>query len=280
MATVLGVLCLAFAASNDSYSAGFKHDSDAAKDADAGVELAARSRDALRAPGDVSPSDGRTSSRPSDTLPLSHERTVVALGRRGRFTCSGVLIAPDRVLTASHCLPVDEVRGGVEWARPVYRSATERVLGAHPRFDVAVISLASPFSDEQPLAVLDLDVHTPQRVAAIGFGAEARAGLQTDGGVRRARELQVTTPLCLGRRAALTGCTPYAEWVVGAVQGVDTCEGDSGGGLFVPHGAGWRLAGIVSRGVLSRRRSCGDGGIYVRLGAVADWLNFFLEREG
>lgn len=116
---------------------------------------------------------------------------------------------------------------------------------------------------------------------AVGFGKTENAGA--------GRKFKVDIPFasnnCAGRVVTpegtepdrdYYGCAPNGELVAGIPRlGKDTCNGDSGGPLFVEvAGGGLALAGTTSRAV-SREglASCGDGGIYVRVdGASLDWI--------
>jgi endonuclease G len=52
----------------------------------------------------------------------------------------------------------------------------------------------------------------------------------------------------------------------------DSCSGDSGGPLYVQWNGAWLLAGATSRATKASVRTCGDGGVYVRVDRYRDWI--------
>ena len=63
------------------------------------------------------------------------------------------------------------------------------------------------------------------------------------------------------------------EFVAGApFLDRDSCNGDSGGPAYVKADGAWYFVGATSRATASTVRPCGDGGIYVRVGAFQDWI--------
>ena len=85
--------------------------------------------------------------------------------------------------------------------------------------------------------------------------------------------LGVTDPTC-----ALSGCektvAPSGEFVAGG-HGKDACFGDSGGPVYL----GDALIGVVSRGMSSNNKPCGDGGIFVRADTVVGWIEQVTRRK-
>lgn len=56
-------------------------------------------------------------------------------------------------------------------------------------------------------------------------------------------------------------------------------KGDSGGPFFVQHAnRRWLLAGVTSRGTDLALAMCGDGGLYVRVDAYAQWIGAALKQ--
>lgn len=58
--------------------------------------------------------------------------------------------------------------------------------------------------------------------------------------------------------------------------GIDTCSGDSGGGLFCQEENGWTVQGITSFGEGCGKR--GKYGIYVRVNNYIQWINNVLNK--
>ena len=205
---------------------------------------------------------------------------VVALYALGQLACTGVLIAPDLVLTAGHC------RAGIEYALVGTHdlgSGGEPIeivdAVAHPdlyvTYDVAVLTLARPAAvAPRPLA-LDCQVAGYLREGAeaviVGFGATDSWGTEWSDLLQRA-QTQITDPECVDLDA---GCnaevSPGGELMAGG-DGVDSCVGDSGGPLYLRTPDGDLLIGITSRAAIPAPSPCGGGGIYVRVDAIAEWI--------
>lgn len=207
----------------------------------------------------------------------------VAVGSDHNWCCTGVLIAPDRVLTAAHC-----VAGGC--AARVYlgtdvrdaADSPERVLNVkaviHPEYlvgerynDVAVLIL------DRPVDIAPVPIATAEEIAAAssvrlaGFGRTDFDGLQGYG-VRRKVDVPIASAACLNGAVAVYGCDPGHELVAAPpIFGNDSCNGDSGGPAFIRVSGGWKLAGVTSRAIACSRRACGEGGIYVRADRYAQW---------
>jgi protease YdgD len=175
--------------------------------------------------------------------------------------CTGVLVAPDRVLTAAHCLIAPRTRA---WLRPErvnvlagydrggfrgHAVALSYVTGAYdpgaggPRSaDWAVLRLAAAL----PAPALPVVAAQPGAAAMIG-------GWQRD----RAHALLADTACRIegtGRDAA----GPLLRHDCAATRG------SSGGPVLVRHGEGWAVAGVQ---VAARRE--GQGGVAVPMGSIA-----------
>lgn len=213
---------------------------------------------------------------------------VAALGNDEQFFCSGVLVAPDVILTARHCLPITRVLLGAS-----LRDA-ERIIAvigtAVPErqdADVALLRLARPV--EVSVGQRRLRREPSQRLFFhVGYGAldaNGRVGF----GTRHVVTMPASESECDARRARRTGCVPGLELVVEASGGRDTCDGDSGGALFElqvgdlkPDGGNARcpalLAGVTSRPVHAARVRCGAGGIYTKTEVLEQWIAGVLTR--
>jgi len=201
---------------------------------------------------------------------------VVLVGHSDAYHCTGIMVAPDAVLTAGHCLPATEIAVAY---RTDARFAHVHTTGAvrHPDLDAAVLRLEHPL----PLAVRARR-HAPDDDAPIG--ALRMVGFGVDDvrhpssfGVKRRVDATVTGWGCDRSRARSAGCRPDAELLLTAVGGGDTCFGDSGGPVLEAHDGAYRLVAITSRPTASGASLCGHGGIYVRVDVLDAWLNSNLE---
>lgn len=205
---------------------------------------------------------------------------VVLIGNAYRYHCSGILIAQDAVLTASHCAPATRVAVAHSFTQ-VYARVKVTATEHHPTLDAAVLrldrSLPVPVRPRRKLGA------TPPRgpvgiVRIIGFGASDMRHPATFG-VKRRRDAAVTGWGCDRGRARAAGCNPAAEMIVTAVGGGDTCTGDSGGPLLEPVGDEYHLLAITSRATASGGALCGRGGIYVRVDVLDPWLTSLVEKK-
>jgi hypothetical protein len=206
---------------------------------------------------------------------------AVALFVDDQFFCSGVLVAPDLVLTAGHCgFGVDYALVGTADTASGGQAidVVEFVVHDDPlgTLDVAAMRLAHPAYGIEPRAiardcVLAEDLFPGAPVQIVGFGA---IDPWAEEWTTQLHEAQTTVldPACVDFDA---GCnedvSPGAELIAGG-GGVDSCLGDSGGPLYLLGSHGDLLVGITSRGVWGADTPCGGGGIYVRADAVAEWV--------
>lgn len=215
--------------------------------------------------------------------------SAVALGKGpavNSFGASGVLVSPDVVLTAAHCVD-DELTGGA-WT---YDGTRPESLGGivgflhHSKWgepnehqnDIGLIRLEQPRDDVEiyPIASTQtIDAATKLRI--VGFGHDWNGGHGAD---------HKTTADVHVRMNPSDGSVGFAGWefIIGdpinKLDG-DACEGDSGAPVLVEVDGRHQLAGIVSRSVEPDWASCGDGSICLRLDRYADWIDDTIEDLG
>ena len=174
--------------------------------------------------------------------------------RAAGIQCSGTLIGCETFITAAHCVEDDPKpenyyvylqHGGVYAVSAV---------NAHPSYsfpiaDVAVLKLSKQVMgiDPTPVNLTDPAPLIPHAGTIVGFGQSL--GGVGDYGIKRMGT--VVTADCSsssgGSNTELI-CWDYDEPVGPAGEDSNTCNGDSGGPIFMDFGAGDVLAGITSGG--------------------------------
>ncbi len=204
---------------------------------------------------------------------------TAALLQGGEAVCTGVLIAPEVVLSAGHCgKRIDEVLlAAASLEGPGERIAVREVV-RYPQYwlsyDVEVLLLAeassvAPRTIAQDCVLDELEVGSVATIA--GYGATDRQGYEYGDELLEA-QVTVTDPDCEAtERGCIPEVSPGGELGAGG-SGVDTCYGDSGGPIYLNTDSGDFLVGITSRGWDDVTVDCGQGGIFVRPDAVLDWL--------
>lgn len=199
----------------------------------------------------------------------------------GDGACTGTLIAPDVVLTAGHCAdpaPTEVIANTTNYNAAGGVRATVKSVTAYPNwensYDVAIIVLNTPMTGVTPrklgTACTFEGFSATSRVQLVGFGL---TDIQAEGDNTRLNEVTVpvTDPTCSRGDGCVAAVSPGGEFVAGG-NGVDSCNGDSGGPVYLDTPRGPVVIGAVSRATESAATPCGAGGIYVRTDKLVQWI--------
>ncbi|MBM6581377.1 S1 family peptidase [Microvirga sp. BT689] len=209
-----------------------------------------------------------------DEGPLSR-RSVMVLSSNGGV-CSAVVLAPDVVLTAAHC-----VTGAAEH-RVHFRDETgEPVLivpaakAVHPGYNAKAIETRQRSID---LALVRIPEPLPARFerATLSAGKVQENSSVTVGGYGLAREGDAKSTGTF-RTASLTAVEPHGPsrillWAEGSGT-ASACQGDSGG----PMASGPVVTAITSWSAPARGKSCGGLTQGILVGPQREWIDRILK---
>jgi hypothetical protein len=203
-------------------------------------------------------------------------RSLVMVLKAGGGLCSGVVVAPDAVLTAGHCVAGGQGVADRNALRVHFRDAAgapvliePRSVALHPGFDakavaarrrsidLALVRLPQPLLGFAPATLAGEMPRAGAAIAVSGFGLTADGKPETTGILRRA-SLSVVEPY---------GPSQILLWAKGRDSGA--CLGDSGGALV----SGERGVAVTSWATGAKGRSCGDLTQGILLGPQRDWID-------
>jgi Trypsin len=205
-----------------------------------------------------------------DEGPLSRQSVMVLSSNGG--VCSAVVLAPDVVLTAAHC-----VTGAAEHRVHFRDEAGEPVLivpaakAVHPGYNAKAIETRQRSID---LALVRVPEALPARFERATLSAlrVPENTFVTVGGYGLAREGDAKSTGTF-RAAALTAVEPYGPsrillWAEGSGS-ASACQGDSGG----PMASGTTVAAITSWAAPAKGRSCGGLTQGILVGPQREWID-------
>jgi hypothetical protein len=205
--------------------------------------------------------------------------TVMVLSSRGGV-CSGIVLAPEVVLTAAHCVTgasEHRVHFKAPSGDPVLIEPTARL--AHPGYDAGAVAGRRRSID---LALLQLPEPLPSRFspATLSSATPSKGAAVTLGGYGVLREGDAKSTGAF-REAALAAVEPYGPgrlllWLADPGRGgAGACLGDSGGPMATADAA---VVAVTSWAKGGGARACGDISQGVLLGPQRAWIDGVLGR--
>jgi hypothetical protein len=211
-------------------------------------------------------------------------QVVVIRDVHGRH-CTGTVLARDIVVTAAHCI-LDTTGLLVSGGSGAESHGVIAVV-THPRYDarsfarsqaavdLAILKLRAPLSGAKPVVICRSIPLPGERFLVAGFGVTAPRSSAGLGTLRAASLVTVGEPSSLQLRLV----DPANQ--SGAVGGLGSCYGDSGGPVFTWSGGRFLLIGVLSwSNGPNMSRGCGGFTGVIPLASHREWMVKIIRRYG